>query len=177
MSINIRSVSLVELERQLPTLVELLRETVNTGAPMGFFAPITYDEARNYWLGLRAELQTGSRLLLVAYDGDRVVGSGQLNFPSWPNARHRVELQKLFVASAARGHGVGRLLMAALHDAARRRGRTLILLSAHHRGPAERFYRELGYREIGVTPGYFVGPSGERADNVALYQELAPQQR
>ena len=84
MSINIRSVSLVELELQLPTLVEQLRETVNGGAPMGFLAPLTQDDGRNYWLGLRAELQTGSRLLLAANDGDRVVGSGQLNFPPWP---------------------------------------------------------------------------------------------
>jgi acetyltransferase len=172
MSTNIRSISLVELERQLPTLVELLRDTVNGGAPMGFHPLMTRDESRNYWLGLRAELQTGSRLLLAAYDGDRIIGSGQLNFPPLPNARHRVELQKLFVGPAVRGQGVGRLLMDALHDAARQRGRTLILLSAHHRGPAERFYKELGYREIGVTPGYFVGPSGERADNVSLYQEL-----
>lgn len=63
--------------------------------------------------------------------------------------------------------------MAALHEAARRQWRSLLLLSARRGDRAGRFYRELGYREVGVVPGYTVGRSGERYDNVNFYQELS----
>jgi GNAT superfamily N-acetyltransferase len=139
---------------------------------MGFHAPLSHDEARAYWLSLRRELHTGARLILVAHHEGCIVGSGQLALPQWPNARHRAELQKLFVSAEMRGRGVGKLLVASLHDAARDRDRSLILLGARRGGNAERFYRLLGYQEIGVIPGYAVGTAGERYDNVSFYQEL-----
>jgi GNAT superfamily N-acetyltransferase len=83
-------------------------------------------------------------------------------------------LQKLLVAPALRGKGVGKLLLAALHDAARQHGRTLLLLNTRRGQPAESFYRQVGYREIGVVPGYTMGPAGERYDTVAFYNELSP---
>ena len=172
MSASIRLASPTELEDLLPALVALLRDTVNGGVPLGFLAPLTYDGGRDYWLSLRPELQAGSRLLLVAYAGDRIVGSGQLAFASMPNARHRAEVQKLFVATGLRGRGVGRSLLAALHDAARQRGRSLLLLNTRRGEPSEKFYKGLGYREVGVVPGYSVGQAGERYDTVMLYQEL-----
>jgi acetyltransferase len=169
---RIRPVSSIELEGLLPALVELLRETVNGGSPMGFLPPLTHEQGRDYWLSLRREVRAGSRLLLVARSGDRIVGSGQLAFPSLPNARHRAEIQKLFVSPAARGQGVGRSLLAALHDAAREHGRSLLLLNPRRGEPAEGFYKGLGYREVGVVPGYAVGPTGERWDSVTLYQDI-----
>jgi GNAT superfamily N-acetyltransferase len=140
---------------------------------LGFLPPLSADVARDYWLTVRRDLQAGTRLLLGAFTDDGViVGSGQLSFPPWPNARHRAELQKLFVWGALRGMGVGRLLMTALHEAARDRGRSLILLNTRRGGP-EGFYKGLGYKEIGVVPGFFVGASGERYDTVSYYQELS----
>jgi hypothetical protein len=61
--------------------------------------------------------------------------------------------------------------MAALHGWARQRGRSLVLLNAR-RDVAERFYKPLGYREVGVIPGYSLGSNGERIDTVSLYTEL-----
>lgn len=173
MSNIIRPVSATALVHHLPILIELLRDTVNGGSPLGFLAPLTHDQARDYWLSLRPDLQAGSRLLLAAYVDDRLAGSGQLTLSPWPNARHRAELQKLFVATAVRGRGVGRSLVAALHEAARQRGRSLVLLNTRRGGPSEDFYRGLGYREVGVTPGYTVGSAGERYDHVTYYQELS----
>jgi GNAT superfamily N-acetyltransferase len=172
MSTTIRSVSSTELENLVPALVELFRDLVNGGSSMGFLPPLTHDDARKYWLSLRPELEDGSRLLLAAYAEDRMVGSVQLKFASWPNAPHRAEVQKLFVDDSSRGQGVGGSLMGALHDAARQHGRSLLLLHTRHGGRAESFYKRLGYREVGVTPGYVVGRAGERFDDVTLYQEL-----
>jgi acetyltransferase len=172
MALTIRPVPPTELDDAIPALVELLRDTVNGGASMGFVPPLSHDDARDYWLSLRPALYGCSRLLIAAFSDELVVGSVQLNFPPWPNARHRAEVQKLLVAPGLRGQGVGRSLMVALHDAARQRGRSLLLLNTRHRGPAESFYRNLGYRDIGVIPGYATGPTGERYDDIALYQEL-----
>jgi GNAT superfamily N-acetyltransferase len=172
MTTVIRPLSSSQLENNVSVLADLLIDVVHGGAMMGFHAPLAHDEARAYWLSLRRELQASTRLLLVAHYDGRIVGSGQLALPGWPNARHRAELQKLFVGNAMQGCGIGKLLVAALHDAARDRGRSLILLGARRGGRAERFYKALGYEEIGVIPGYAVGAAGERYDNVSLYQEL-----
>ena len=102
----------------------------------------------------------------------RVIGSGQLRLPTVPNGLHRAEVQKVFVGGARRGRGVGTVLMAALNDAARQHGRSLLLLNTHRGGRAEAFYKRLGYREVGAVPGYTMGPSGEQYDSTALYHQL-----
>jgi hypothetical protein len=58
MSTRIRVIVPTELENLLPALVESLRDTVNGGAPLGFLPPLTLEEARNYWLSLRTELES-----------------------------------------------------------------------------------------------------------------------
>jgi GNAT superfamily N-acetyltransferase len=173
-SITTRPVYPEDIEGLLPDLVELLRDSVDSGASLGFLPPLSSDEARSYWRSLRGELGAGSRLLLgVSADG-RIVGTGQLLFSPWTNSRHRAELQKLFVSSEVRGRGIGRALMLALHSAARERGRSLLILNTRRGESTEDFYKSLGYREVGVTPGYTFGPAGERYDNITLYQELSP---
>jgi len=168
----VRVIASTEVEALLPALVEVLRESVNGGASLGFLPPLTREDGRRYWLSLQAELRGVSRPLFAACLADRLVGSGQLALPRWPNARHRAEVQKLLVAAAFRGRGIGRALVRAMHKAARQRGRTLLLLNTRRGDPAEAFYRRLGYREAGVVPGYSVGPVGEAYDNVAMYRLL-----
>ena len=168
----VRSITGLELVALLPDLAELFEETVNGGSPLGFLAPITHATSRGYWISLVRELESGSRLLLVAYNENVVVGSGQLSLSQRSNSPHRAELEKLFVERASRGRGIGRTLMRALHDAAKQKGRTLIRLSTRHGEPAEEFYKSLGYREVGVIPGWTIDRSGERYDHVELCRDL-----
>jgi GNAT superfamily N-acetyltransferase len=170
--LSIRPVSSGALTALVPALAELLSATVNGGASLGFVPPMSADEARDYWRSLRPELQAGRRLVFGAFHDDRIVGSGQLALPAWPNAKHRAEVQKLFVDASLQGQGIGRLIMAALHAAALDQGRSLVMLNARHGGSAERFYRALGYRVAGVIPGYMVGPDRTRIDSVTMYQEI-----
>ena len=170
--IIVRSVTALEMVGILPELVELFAETVNSGSPLGFLAPITHTMARSYWVSLIPELEAGSRLLLIAFDGGTVVGSGQLALSQRHNSPHRAELQKLFVGLAARGRGIGRTLIRALHAAARQHGRTLILLSTRHQEPAEKFYKSLGYVEVGIIPGWTIDRAGNRYDHVEMYRDL-----
>jgi acetyltransferase len=166
-----RLVALQDYERLVPSLVELFREAVNGGASMGFLPPLSEDTSRDYWLSLQPELRAGTRLLIAAWLEGELVGSGQLVLSPWPNAPHRAEIQKVFVAAAHRGRGVGGALLAALHELARRRGRSLVHLSTRQGEPAEAFYRRLGYRTAGVLPGWTVGPAGDRRTLVTLYRE------
>ena len=117
-------------------------------------------------------MRAGVRLLLGAFLDGTLVGAGQLFMPAFPNALHRAEIHKVVVAGKMRGRSVGTRLMTALHDAARTRGRCLLLLKARRGGPAETFYRKVGYREAGVIPGYSLGRGGQRHDSVAFYHEL-----
>src|SRR4029450_1931558 len=173
MTIQIRLIPVDEFVKLVPALTALLVDTVHSGASLGFLPSVTSDEVRSYWLSLCPELRERTRVLVGAFSEGRIVGSGQLALASFPNARHRAELQKLFVDGTLRGQGVGRRLVSALHAAARQRGRSLVLLNTRRGGPAEQFYKGLGYKAVGVVPGYYVGPAGERIDNIALYQELS----
>jgi len=127
MTIHIRPVPPTELEWTAPMLTSLLYQAVNGGSPLGFLPPLSALEAHNYWLSLAPELQSGTRLLLVAFTRQGPAGSAQLVLSTTPNGRHRAEIQKLFVAAEVRGNGVGRALVAALHYAARRSHRSLIV--------------------------------------------------
>jgi GNAT superfamily N-acetyltransferase len=169
---RIRTICATQLEDMLPEFVQLLRETVNSGVPMGFLAPLAHGDARDYWRSLRPELQAGTRLLLAACDDVGLVGSGQLVLSLRSNSPHRAEVQKLFVAIAHRGRGVGKELMAALHDTALEHGRSLVHLNTRSGSRAEQLYKDLGYRLAGVIPGWTLGPAGERYDHATLYRHL-----
>jgi len=172
-SISIRSVKAADLQEALAPLVGLLIDTVDGGHSMGFLPPLTRAKARRYWLSLRRDLQAGSRVLLVASSGEKIVGTGQLVLSPWSNSPHRAELHKVFVDRSLRGRGIGRTLIASLHDAARERGRSLLVLNTRHGEPAQALYRRLGYREVGILPGWTLGPAGQRYAHVTMYQDLS----
>jgi ribosomal protein S18 acetylase RimI-like enzyme len=173
MALNILPVSSADLEEQIVSFTELFKETVNGGASLGYVAPVSHNAARDYWLSLRSELESGVRLLLATYSEEQLIGAGQLYLPYWPAARHRAEIHKVLVGAQTRGRGVGKQLMTALHETARRRGRSLIMLNTRRGGSAERFYMRLGYKAVGVVPGYIAAQGGLRYDSVMLYLELA----
>lgn len=173
--VYVRRVSPADLEGLLPALVELLCESVDRGASLGFLRPLDPDDAVRYWRSLPAELRAGSRMLFGAYaSSDRLVGCGQLALAQWPNAPHRAEVQKVVVASACQGRGVGRCVVDAIHDAAREIGRSLLLLNTRRGDGAETFYRRLGYRAVGVIPRYTIDSGGKTHDNLTLYRNLGP---
>jgi len=171
---SLRLVSPHDIPFLIPALTDLLADSVNQGASLGFIAPIEGHEAHRYWLSLLPTLEDKSRLLLAAYREHRIIGTVQLHLAGSPNSHHRAEVQKLFVATRLRGQGVGRSLLLGIHEEARRRGRTLMLLHTRVGNPAEQLYRGLGYREVGVVTGYTVGAKGERYDSLNMYLELPP---
>jgi acetyltransferase len=168
----VRPLGAEEIEERMSDLVALLRESVDNGASLGFLPPLTPDLGVRYWRSLPAEIQAGSRIVVCAFADGRLIGTGGLAFPWWPNAQHRAEVQKVMVAREFRGRGVGEALMLSLHREAQQRGRTLLTLHTRAGDPAETFYLRLGYRITGTIPGFTQGPSGERYDQLMLYQDF-----
>lgn len=114
--------------RIVPGLVALLQDAVDDGASVGFLPPLSNVEARAYWDGVIEDLGDGLLVLFVAFQEGEVIGSVQLEPAGRANGAHRAEVQKLMVHQRARRQGIGRALMAALEEHARRIGRTLLIL-------------------------------------------------
>lgn len=163
------------LDDDLDMLGDVLHAVVHGGAGVSFFVPFSLEEARAFWRekvlpGVRA----GTRRVIVARHGVRIVGTVQLDFAVPPNQRHRAEVTKMLVHPTARRRGIARAMMMALEPIAQADGRTLLTLDTVTGSSAEPLYRSLGYVEVGVIPRYARGsltPDLEAA--TIMYKELA----
>lgn len=169
---EIRALTPDEFEEHTPSFATLLRDAVDSGASVGFVPPLADADARNYWMGVRSALGSGNRVVLAALEQGEVLGSVQLDLPTMPNAGHRAEVMKLMVHRAARRRGIGRALMSALHDAARRAGRRLLVLDTRVGDAAEQLYLDLGYQRAGVIPRYALSAAGTLDATIYMYREL-----
>jgi acetyltransferase len=153
-------------------LMDLLKDSVDSGASIGFLAPLTAGEGREFWRAVRGELADG-RILLGAYVDGKLVGSVQLAPVAKANARHRAEVQKLIVLQAYRGRGIAKALMAAIERKASELGRWLLVLDTVPQQPAEKLYERLGYQRAGVVPDYAEKSGGGFDPTVIFYKRLA----
>jgi GNAT superfamily N-acetyltransferase len=171
-SVSIRVIAARDLVEVLNDLTEVLVEVVNDCDPLGFMAPIDSDISRDYWISMLPELRSGKRLLFVAMSEGTVVGAAQLAPSQRGNSPHRAAIEKVFVTRSARRHGVGTALMNSIESLALHYRRTLLTLTTRYDDATHRWYRSLGYNDIGVIPGWTIGPHGERYNHVAMYKEL-----
>ncbi|MGW5661046.1 N-acetyltransferase family protein [Streptomyces sp. NPDC003758] len=111
----------------------------------------------------------GPRDHLVAELGGALVGYIRLGFPtSLACNSHVRQIQGLAVAEEARGAGVGRALLRAAQDEARRRGaRRITLRVLGHNTPARGLYESEGFVVEGVLPEEFL-IEGEYVDDVLM---------
>ncbi|MCG8560443.1 MAG: GNAT family N-acetyltransferase [Hyphomicrobiales bacterium] len=143
----------------LPELGALLRACVHAGAAINFVLPYTEDDGRAFWTGkVLPGVRQGVRSVLVAWVGGRIAGSVQLDTDTPPNQPHRAEVSKLMVHPEFRRQGIARTLMVELERLAGRQGRSLITLDTRTGDHAEPLYASLGYRTVGVIPGYSLDP-------------------
>jgi acetyltransferase len=117
-------------------------------------------------------LNDNDRVLVVAERGTEIVGMAQLARSAADNAHHRAEVQRVAVAAGERGAGVGRQLMTAVENEARRRGLTLLWLTTHADTDACAFYDAIGYTQLGVMPNYSRRPDGTLSPGAFYFREL-----
>ena len=159
----------------IEALAAILHAIVHIGAGVSFVLPYSLDEARAFWRDrVLPGVVAGTKRVLVARDGDRIVGTVQLECAMPPNQRHRAEVNKMLVDPECQRQGIGRALMIALEDVARRHGRTLLTLDTWTGSPAEALYRSLGYVTLGVIPRYATGSTTSTLEPTTfMYKELA----
>jgi ribosomal protein S18 acetylase RimI-like enzyme len=153
-------------------LIELLRDSVEGGASVGFLAPLKRELAETFWHDMLREVGSSRVMLLATTDDGEVAGSVQLALVQKENGRHRAEVQKLLVHSRYRNQGLGRRLMAAIEREAQQRGITLLVLDTIEGELAEQLYLKLGYVRVGEIPNYASFPDGRLWATVIFYKEL-----
>ena len=151
-------------------LAALLMDAVASNAGISFMRDLTIDEARRWWEEVLTREQHAP-IVLVASDGDGIVGTVQLQ-PAWPpNQQHRADVAKLIVHSSARGRGVARDLMTELESHARSIGFTLLMLDTCKDSAAEKLYRSMDWVPVGTVPRFALNPDGSWCDTVFFYKE------
>jgi GNAT superfamily N-acetyltransferase len=156
----------------LDALVELLKDSVDNGASVGFLPPLEATEARAYWEGVVVALASPSHSLALARVDGRVAGTAQLVEADKANARHRAEVSKVLVHSAFRRRGIGAALMRALEERARERGKRTLVLDTLEGAPSEQLYQSLGWIRAGVIPQYAQTADGALHSTVIYYKLL-----
>jgi len=170
---TIEELSAIQVESLIEVaLIPLLCNVVDEGASIGFLAPLSAAEARAYWQEVFASLQAGEKVMYVAKQNEQIVAAVQLALEPRANGRHRAEVQKLMVHTAARGQGLGRRLMAAVEQAARADQRSLIVLDTRRGDVADGLYQRMGYIQVGIIPNYAMSSTGHLSDTVFYYREL-----
>lgn len=160
-------------ERLIGELAALTKDCVDGGASIGFMQPFTIERAREFWRKVAEAVAAGQRALLVAEDGQGVCGTVQLILDLPDNQPHRADVAKMQVHSRARRRGLGGQLLGAAEQAARERGRTLLVLDAVTDGDAARLYARLGWVRVGDIPNYALFPQGGYCSTTYFYKNLA----
>lgn len=168
---TIQKLNSAEANSCLPALIEILQDSVDGGASVGFLPPLGREEAEAYWQGVFASVADSSRILLIAKDGERVTGTAQLDLCQKSNGLHRAEVLKVMVHTSARRQGLGRTLMLAVEAEARTAHRTTLVLDTREGDPSNTLYQSVGWQLVGVIPQFARSADGTLA-GTALYYKL-----
>lgn len=161
-----------QAEHHIEQLAALLGDAVDSGASIGFMPPLSDSDAREYWRGVVSAVREGSRVLLVALEGDLIQGSVQLGLEMRANGNHRAEAMKLFVHRRARRRGLAKTLMLEAESVARSLGRTLLVMDTRQGGDAQKMCESLGYVPYGEVPRYARSGDGLLHTTVFFYRQL-----
>src|SRR5216117_2473530 len=158
-------------DAQIEQLADVLIDCVEGGASVSFMHPLPRDRAVAFWRRVAHGVAAGERAVLVAEDARGLCGTVQLVLDQPENQPHRADLSKLLVHRRARRQGLGAALLHAAEATARDCGKTLLVLDTASR-EAERLYERLGWKRVGVIPGYALLPQGGLCGTTVYYRNL-----
>jgi GNAT superfamily N-acetyltransferase len=156
----------------LDQLASVLIDCVEGGASVSFMAPFTQEDGLAFFRKVAASVACGDTVLLAAKLGERIVGTVQLGLDTPPNQPHRADVKKMLVHRTARSRGIGAVLMAAVEDEAKRRGRWLLVLDTVPGMSGYRLYQRAGWTEVGTIPDYALLPDGRLCDTAVFWKRL-----
>ncbi|WP_459673428.1 N-acetyltransferase family protein [Acidisoma sp. 7E03] len=141
----------------LAQLTDLLVETVAAGGSVSFMHPLSPEKARAFW---ERSFADPGKTVFGAWIGEELVGTVTLVTGLPENQPHRAEIAKMMVRVAHRGRGFASALLDAAEVAARRAGRTHLLLDTATDGGAAGLYEQHGFVCAGEVPDYALKPHG-----------------
>jgi GNAT superfamily N-acetyltransferase len=154
---------------------ELLRcwtDVSNAGGAVGFVPPVAQDDVAPVLDRLLEGVHSGRDVLaLLTVDG-APAGFATLVGSFSPLRRHWGTVLRVQVHPRHQGRGLGRVLMAGVHDIARDRGWEFLHLTARGGTGVDAFYRGLGYTEYGRLPGAIRVAPGDDRDEILLARRL-----
>ncbi|MFE5658740.1 GNAT family N-acetyltransferase [Streptomyces sp. NPDC056431] len=154
-------------------LAALLLDAVDSGASVGFLAPLAAPEAAAWWARVAEEAAEGVRDVWAAHGPDGgLTGVVTLVRGGTANGRHRGEIARLLVHRSARGGGLGYRLLATAEAHAAATGLTLLVLDTQTDSPAERLYRGAGWTAAGTIPDFAADPAGVLRATTLYYKRL-----
>jgi putative acetyltransferase len=143
MSTKTADLSIAQEPPRQPEVLELLRQS-------DAYSAERYPPESSHMLGLDA-LEGAAVRFFVARRGGKAVGCGALVVG--PGGQG--EIKRMFVGAAGRGGGIGKAVLQAIEDQARREGLTLLQLETGTRNlEALSLYRRFGYRHRGPFGNY-----------------------
>jgi ribosomal protein S18 acetylase RimI-like enzyme len=146
---------LIALERtDLEDLCDAAEAAIKAGGGFGWLRAPPRHIMESFWRGV---LLVPERRVFVARLDGTICGSAQLMRPPRNNEAQAFAAQMMsnFIAPWARGHGLARLLVLAVEEAAREAGFAILNLDIRDTQTAAiQLYESLGYERWGTHPAY-----------------------
>ncbi len=153
-------------------VAELLRAAVRDGAALGWVEPPGVDDVLALLDDVHRAAATGDAGAALERDGSRVVGFGYWRRYARPTHQPQADLERVVVAPAARGQGLGRRLLQGLVHSAEQAGvETLTLDVRGDNTAAIALYESEGFERYGTLPR-FVAVGDRRWDKVLMSRRL-----
>lgn len=165
---NIEILEINEIGDYEEDLSLLLEDSINSGASIGFLAPVEKNEVLNYWREVNSKLAHGNSRLWIAIQEGKIVGSVQLSLVNKKNGVHRAEVEKLMVLTTARKQGIATLLLNELENFSKENGLRLLVLDTREGDVSELLYAKIGFVRVGVIPNFALSSNGN-FDGTAIY--------
>jgi ribosomal protein S18 acetylase RimI-like enzyme len=156
----------------ISALGELLVETVAHGGSVSFMHPLPLTTAEAFWQDSLGAAARGERIVLGAFDGERLIGTVTLLLNLPPNQPHRAEIAKMMTRISHRHRGVATVLLRAAEHLALERGRWLLVLDTAEDEGAAGLYERLGFQLTGVIPDYALKPHGGLTGTLIYWKRL-----
>ncbi|WFE64239.1 GNAT family N-acetyltransferase [Micromonospora sp. WMMD714] len=153
-------------------IIDLWVDVTNAGGAVGFVAPVGTADVRPVAEATFAAVTDGPDRLLVGYDGDLPVAVLFLTDHRFPLKAHWGVLKRVMVHPDAQGHGHGQALMREAAWRAPELGWRALHVTVRGGLGLERFYRRLGYREVGRLPGALRVAPGDDRDEILMWRDL-----
>ena len=170
-TVTVRRLDATEAAEHIDALADVLIDCVEGGASVSFVLPMTRDKATLFWRGATQSAARGERVLLVAEEEGRVLGTVQVVLDQPENQPHRGDVSKMLVLRSQRKRGLGEALMRAAEAAAVESGKTLLVLDTAS-DDAKRLYERCGWQRVGAIPGYALLPQGGYCATAYYYKQL-----